>query len=187
MTDRIAFDLRVTLSNTDPPIWRELQVPSTITLKRLHEALQVTMGWSNYHLHCFCVNELRYGPKDLDFDDGMIDESRKRLNAVLAEPRERLSYEYDFGDGWEHEIVLDRIFPVDASRPLPVCVDGGRACPPEDVGGPYGYHEFLEALAERAHPRHAEFVAWIGEEYEPGRFDIHSTNVRLGRVFRSDA
>ena len=184
---RAAFDIVVSLVNTEPVVWRRLLLPRNITLPKVHEALQIAIGWENYHLHCFVVDKQRFGPVDPDFDDVMIDERRKRLDSILNESNDRIRYEYDFGDGWEHLIVLKDVFDVESGYPLPICIDGEGACPPEDVGGPHGYIEFLEAIRNKTHPRHDELVTWIGGEFDASFFDIHASNVLLGRCFRRDA
>ncbi len=177
-----AYGLRVTLMNVEPEVTRYLIARNTITLANLHLALQITMGWANCHLHSFESDGIRYGLKDPDFDDGLVDQRRRTIKQLVSDPGRSVVYEYDFGDGWLHEITLLDVFQIDnPDLLLPMCVDGVGACPPEDVGGPHGYKEFLEALADESHSRHDEFVEWIGGAFDPDFFDIHSTNVQLGK------
>ena len=178
-----AYAIKVSLVGIEPEIWRRLVVPSRITLPKLHLALQTSLGWHNAHLHQFVVGEQRYGTPDPDFEDETIDERRKALRQFLREPSDRLLYEYDFGDGWEHLIVLEDRVEVHPSEPLPVCIGGERACPPEDVGGVGGYVDLIQALRDPRDRRQQELLNWIGGYFDPEQFDVHATNVRLGRVF----
>ena len=141
------------------------------------------MGWTNSHLHQFIIDNNRYGVVDPDWDDEVVDERRKRLHQFLREPFDRLVYEYDFGDGWEHELVLEDSFEPMPSQAVPVCIGGRRACPPEDVGGIPGYSDFLESVRDSRHPEHEQNLAWIGGYFDPESFNIHETNVTLGRCF----
>lgn len=177
------YDLRITLIGIEPKVWRRILVPSRITLPKLHTALQAALGWTDSHLHLFVCDGKRYGAPDPDWDDEVLDERRKKLNALLVEPFASMIYEYDFGDGWEHEIALDECFECDRRNLIPVCIDGANACPPEDVGGPGGYMEFLKAVRNKKHPEHQAMVTWAGGYFEPEAFDILSTNVLLGRCF----
>ncbi len=175
------FVLKVVLVGVEPAIWRRLLVPSSITLPKLHIALQIALGWNNSHLHAFITHDGRYGWVDPDFEDDTIDEKRKKLQQFLKDPLDRIQYEYDFGDGWLHQITLEDSYDYEPGRPLPVCIDGEMACPPDDVGGPHGYAMFLEAMIDSENPEHDSFVEWVGGKFEPEIFDIHSTNVLLGQ------
>lgn len=116
-------------------------------------------------------------------DEDTIDERRKKLDQFLHQPSDRLIYLYDFGDSWEHEVELMGSLDYNASQPLPMCIDGEMACPPEDVGGTLGYFRFLEAIHDPAHPEHDELLTWAGGPFDPTAFDLHGTNVLLGRRF----
>jgi len=175
--------LRVSLYNVSPPVWRRIQVPSNITLLRLHRLLQIVMGWSDYHLHQFLLGEVTYAIPDPEEDDFFDfhprDERRARLDKVLPEVGDSMVYEYDFGDGWQHKIVVEKVQPPEESVQYPRCISGRRACPPEDCGGPYGYPEFLEALHDPNHPEHQMYSDWIGGEFDPEEFDLQEINRAL--------
>lgn len=164
-----AYRIKVTLRGVRPPIWRRLLVPSGTTLAALHDILQVAMGWLGGHLHQFVAGGRLYGPPDPDADLGQRDEATVRLDEVLRDTGDRLRYEYDFGDGWEHDVVLEAVEPgpLTAAR----CTAGRRACPPEDCGGPWGYAELLAAVGDPHHPDHAELVEWAGPYFDPAAFD----------------
>jgi Plasmid pRiA4b ORF-3-like protein len=165
------FQFKIILQEIKPPIWRRIQVPDC-TLADLHEIIQAAMGWENYHMHQFRINGKRYGmpdPDGLEFGPKIIDETKVLLSQLVPQTK-KFRYEYDFGDGWLHEIVFESNSPKEKSQKYPLCLDGSRACPPEDVGGPWGYAEFLEAIADPKHERHAELLEWAGE-FEPDAFN----------------
>jgi hypothetical protein len=139
------FQLKVTLDGIEPPIWRRLLVPSDIKLKKLHEVLQVAMGWTNSHLHQFVVGKTYYGIPDTEFEEPneTKDERRFTLAQVAAGKGAKLVYEYDFGDSWEHSIVVEDVRPAEGKAVHPQCLDGARACPPEDVGSTPGAVPFV--------------------------------------------
>lgn len=176
------FQLKVTLREVSPPVWRRLLVPSAVTLPELHRILQIAMGWHDSHLHSF-----RFGPAqylDPDPDSGLPlagerDERGVRLDALLQWPRQKLVYEYDFGDGWQHTVLLEKVIDRDPAAVYPACIAAERACPPEDCGGPYGYMDLLEILADRKHERHRELSEWVGEGFDPAVCDIASINALL--------
>jgi len=170
------YQLKVTLKHIKPAIWRRLHVPSDIRLSKLHSVLQDAFGWTNSHLHQFVLGERRIGMKGIDeFSDDVEDEKRVKLSQI-AEAKSRLLYEYDFGDGWEHQIVVEKVLPaVDGVR-YPTCIDGKRACPPEDCGGVGGYARLLEIIADPKHEEHAEMLEWLGRPFDPDAFDIMEAN-----------
>jgi hypothetical protein len=131
------YQIKVTLDDTHPPVWRRIQVPSNTTLLKLHDILQVVMGWDDYHLHMFTIEGSIYGdPADDEYGDfGTIDEANYKLNKVIYQEGQRFSYEYDFGDSWDHTLLVEKILPPQESVRYPICLKGKRACPPEDVGG----------------------------------------------------
>ncbi|HZS42076.1 MAG TPA: plasmid pRiA4b ORF-3 family protein [Polyangia bacterium] len=177
---KTVHQLKVTLRTIRPAIWRRLQVRSEIKLGKLHLVLQDALGWTNSHLHQFVIDGVRYGMKTDDgrFEKDLLDENRVKLDAV-ADEKQRFSYEYDFGDGWEHEILVERVLPASPIVRYPVCLAGKRTCPPEDCGGPYGYHDLLAALADKKHERHAELLEWLGGPFDAERFDLDETNRAL--------
>jgi hypothetical protein len=178
---RRIFQLRVTLEDVAPPIWRRVLVPAGYTLDRVHRVIQYAMGWQDSHLHSFEVDGEQYGEPDPDGDLALLDEMDYRLDDV-AGPGTRLRYTYDFGDWWEHEVLVEDLLPADPLVRYPVCVAGERACPPEDVGGPEGYADFLAALADPDHPRHAVMSEWIGRPYDPLAFDADRATTLLRRL-----
>ena len=135
---RKVYQIKVTLEGMRPPIWRRLEVLSDTTLDNLHLILQVVMGWDNYHLHEFTIGGIEYGHPDTDFDSEVEDEERVKLYQVAPKESMKFIYEYDFGDGWRHTVLIEKILPVEKGKHYPCCVKGKRACPPEDVGGPFG-------------------------------------------------
>jgi hypothetical protein len=183
------FQLKVTLLDTKPPIWRRVLVDGGGTLDHLHEVIQAAFGWWNYHLHEFEVGRTRYGVPDPDEDWGEPprDERRTRLDAIAGEGSS-FRYTYDFGDGWDHKITVEKVLPTDTSSTVPACIDGRRACPPEDCGGTWGYRELLEILANRTHPEHDERREWIGRPFDPAAFDPSEfyDNLRNGRLAAFD-
>ncbi len=180
MSEKIVetYQLKILLMGIKPPIWRRVRVSSTIILDELHEIFQCAMGWTDTHLHQFVIGINRYGVPDHEFDcdEDILDESRYRINAFLKEEGSFLIYEYDFGDGWEHKVELEKILPFDLNQKLPFCVAGRRGCPPEDVGGVGGYQEFLEAYMDGSHPQHEEMLEWAGDYFYPENFDPNEVN-----------
>lgn len=169
------FQFKITLLESNPPIWRRIQVQDC-TLDKLHEHIQTAMGWTNSHLHQFEIKGERYGDPEL-LDDGFEDfecedSTTTVLSGILPKTGKRFSfkYEYDFGDGWEHEVLYEGSPPLEKGKKYPFCLEGERACPPEDVGGVWGYAEFLEAIADPKHEQHDDFVEWAGE-FDPDDFD----------------
>ncbi|MGQ0593247.1 MAG: plasmid pRiA4b ORF-3 family protein [Gammaproteobacteria bacterium] len=171
------YQLKVTLDGTTPLIWRRLLVPASISLKKLHGVLQTAMGWENSHLHQFEAGEDIFG--DPEFGADNIDEARVRLDKVLIRVKDTMHYEYDFGDGWRHEIVLEKIDKAEEGTGAPICTGGARACPPEDCGGIPGYRRFLRTLGDPSHPKHDEMLEWVGGAFDPEHFDVTTVNTLL--------
>lgn len=178
-TLRNIYQVKVSLMGIKPPIWRRLLVPSSITLEKLHDVLQISMGWTDTHLHQFVAGRRYYGEPDPDFDDSMIDEHGVRLSQLMKKEKDSLRYEYDFGDGWEHKVEVEKVIPFDPKVTLPQCIKGRRACPPEDVGGTWGYQEFLNAIRDPSHPEHADYVEWIGGAFDSEHFNLDEVNELL--------
>jgi len=172
----IIYQLKITLKEVKPPIWRRLQVKSDITLLALHKTIQKVMGWTDSHLHEFIVKGVSYGDSE---DEDALNERRHRLNKLLLEEKEKFFYVYDFGDNWEHVILLEKILPFDADARYPVCLTGKRSGPLEDCGGPWGYMELLDVLEDPNHPEYEERMEWTGEDFDPEMFDIDEINGRL--------
>lgn len=179
MTD--VYQIHVVLRYINPLIWRRLEVPADIKLGRLHRVLQAAMGWTDSHLHAYRTAAGIYGVPDPDFPDETKNERNVRLGKV-AQPGDALVYEYDFGDGWEHEIQIEKTSDADPTIQYPRCTAGERACPPEDCGGPPGYQELLDALSDAEHPEHDAMREWAGPDFDPERLDLHLVNQRLWRL-----
>jgi hypothetical protein len=180
-----ALRLRIQLKEVDPVVWRRLLVPGTVRLAKLGQMLLAAMGWNNSHLHAFRVGDTSYGMElDDDFDDDEIDEIDEQSVTVLQALRELqpFTFDYDFGDGWEHEVVIEELIHSDTGLKFAVCLDGEQACPPDDVGGPGGYVAFLEAIADPDHEEHADFLEWIGGSFDPAEFDVAKANALLQRL-----
>lgn len=165
------YQLKVTLKGARPPIWRRLLVPADTRLSRLHRILQKAMGWEDCHLHAFTVRGSPVG-----------NEARVTLPRLLLFEKSRFRYVYDFGDSWEHDILVEKLLPPDDGVAYPVCVAGKGACPPEDVGGVWGYAEFLEALEDPEHERHQEARKWVGGDFDPTAFDRDRGNAALRKL-----
>ncbi len=170
----LLFQFKITLLDIKPAIWRRILVPDC-SLDVLHLYIQAAFGWENYHLHQFEIEGVRYGPPepaDMNLELEMEDETKVVLSDLLPKSKKktRWVYEYDFGDGWRHEIVFEGHPTPEQGQKYPRCVEGGRACPPEDVGGPWGYVDYLAALADPEHEQHDELLAWRGP-FDPEAFD----------------
>ena len=176
------YTLRVELEGIEPLIWRRLQVPTTITLPRLHSVLQVVMGWTDSHLHSFRIGDREYSnAEDLD-EVNMLGVKGRKLDALLGDTIREFVYLYDFGDSWEHRIVVESIDKAKPDWPYPLCVAGERAGPPEDVGGTGGYEDFVAAIANPGHEEHEDLLVWVGGAFDPEGFDINSVNRGLRRL-----
>lgn len=180
----LQYQLRVELKGIEPLIWRRILVPENVALPKLHVILQWAMGWSNSHLHEYEIGRRRYGMRDDDWgdDDPPLDERRVRLKPLIESGVRRFTYLYDFGDHWEHTVKIeDLVSPKSGAAPV-LCTAGENACPPEDVGGPPGYFEFLAALKDPANEQHSDMLRWIGGAFDPAAFDIADINERLATI-----
>lgn len=180
----IIYQIKVTLDDIRPPIWRRILVPDNTSLLKLHDILQIIMGWQDYHLHHFVIDNHYYGNRDNDeFGDlGTIDEKRVKLDQIIPSKGFRFKYEYDFGDSWKHTLYVEKLLPVEQGTKYPVCIKGKRACPPEDVGGVWGYENFLEAIRDPNHEEHDQNLEWSGGEFDPEAFDLERVNQRLQTI-----
>lgn len=182
-----AYQLKISLLYSEPAIWRCVQVPENITLAKLHDVIQLCMGWTDTHLHQFMIGGNLYGPGNMDDEWGeinTIDEATIRLCDLEADMGKRGMYEYDFGDGWQHEIEIEKIVPSAEKAPrYPVLLDGARACPPEDIGGVPGYENFLEAMNNPQNEEHEQIRQWYGSEtFDPDFFEITEINKLLRKM-----
>ena len=164
--------LQITLDNVKPTVLRRIEVPLGIRLDRLHLVIQAAMGWTNSHLYEIRAGDVRWGIPDPDWGGGPLDARKARLVDVLDDVGVKtLKYLYDFGDGWEHTIKIEHIADAMPGVAYPRLIDVTRRCPPEDIGGPWGYGEFLEAIADPKHLRHAELTEWAGDAFDPNAVD----------------
>ncbi len=176
------YRLKVSLLGAEPPIWRRLLVAQDVPLPRLHRILQVVMGWTDSHLHQFMVGDVRFGEPNREFEPSPIDYATIQLNQIAPRIGSTCIYEYDFGDGWEHLIEVEDTLPVESvTEPLPRCLDGERAGPPEDVGGPAGYANFLVALGDPDHLDHEDWRVRVGDGFDPSEYDPGRVNRMLAR------
>ena len=183
-SDRL-YQFKITLLESQPPIWRRIQVKNC-TLDNLHEHIQTAMGWTNSHLHQFEISGERYGDPEL-LDDGFedfecVDSTVTKIREIIPKDGKRFqfTYEYDFGDDWHHEVLFEGCLRAEKGGRYPVCVEGERACPPEDVGGVRGYAEFLEAIADPKHEEHDRMLEWAGD-FDPEEFDAGKTTKAMRR------
>jgi hypothetical protein len=180
------YQLKITLRDVKPPVWRRVLVNGADDLGFISDVIQVSMGWGGGHLHRFVVDgrsyenpemmtESLFGGEPKSFSD------RATLLAEVAKAKTKFLYEYDFGDGWEHDVVVEKVMPLDPLEPQPRCIDGARACPPDDVGGPWGYGEFLEAISDPEHPEHDDMLEWAGGRFDPEHFSVEEVNRKLSK------
>ncbi|MBU0994789.1 MAG: plasmid pRiA4b ORF-3 family protein [Proteobacteria bacterium] len=176
--------LKIKLLDIEPEIWRRFVVPGSITLDRLHDVIQVVMGWTDSHLYQFMIGKNLYTEYPESKEDG-LECGNYRLDGLIKQKGRTFTYIYDFGDGWEHEILIEeKPYASQELRTEVVCLEGERACPPEDVGGVPGYGEFLEALKDPEHDEHDNFMEWSGGEFESEKFNINEVNWELMTYLR---
>ena len=176
------YRLKVTLEETEPMIWRRILVPSNVSLHRLHLILQEIMGWTNSHLYRFKVGAKEYGEPDPDnefYKLDLINSKRVKLGQVITVKGSAFEYEYDFGDGWIHNLIVEDISEPVTGAMYPICLDGERACPPEDCGGPYGYSRLLGIMVNPRHKEYGDIIRWIGSDFQPAMFNTEEANREL--------
>lgn len=182
MTKKI-FQIQIALEGSKPKIWRRVLIPSDLLLSDFHTIIQITMGWSNSHLHQFIKDDTFYTMKmnenSLWEDMDTVDYKKMKVSDLLKNEKEEIVYEYDFGDSWEHAITLEKILPVDDSVKYPICLTGKMKAPPEDCGGIWGYADMLEALEDPEHEEYEEYVEWLGDDFDPQYFDKNEINKLL--------
>jgi hypothetical protein len=182
----VTHHLQIVLRDVTPAVVREMAVPSWLRLDQLHDAIQIVMGWSDSHLHQFVVGAdlnsgMRYGPPNAESDDA--DNERKvTLQQVAAAEGARITYWYDFGDDWIHDLTVQSVSPSDDAGDVLRCLTGSGACPPEDCGGPWRYQELLEILAQPSHPEHVETSNWLDGGWDAHRFDMAAVNAQLAEL-----
>ena len=183
---RSLYQVKVLLTGCKPPIWRRLVVRSDTSLQAFHMLIQYSMGWQSCHLHQFRQNGVIYGSvSDSDFVDDLVnDEADYKLSDLLRHEKDSLQYDYDFGDGWEHKVTLEKILPFDSSAPVVQCIKGKRACPPEDCGGVWGYSDLLEIINDPKHEEFEEKMDWLGGGFDPEYFDAEEVNETLSSLYQ---
>jgi hypothetical protein len=176
------LQVRVTLADVDdPPVWRRVVIPASYTLDRVHAIIQASMGWEESHLHMFRIRGREYGPAYLDAELETLDESQFRIGDLMK-PGDEAGYEYDFGDGWEHELTVEASAVADADTVYPACTGGEGACPPEDCGGPGGFADLKDLLAGPPGPERDEMRTWAGEHYDPAHFDLTAASAAAASI-----
>ena len=177
------LQLRIQLLGVEPVVWRQVLVPESITLPKLHQVIQAAMGWRNSHLHEFEINGVCYGQPDPTWVRGSVkSEVGIRLGQCLGDFTS-LTYLYDFGDDWRHLVQVEERVRPDQPLLKPICLGGEGVCPPEDVGGVPGYQHFLSVMQDPENPEFEDFCAWIGaKSFDPRLFDLNQVNARLGRI-----
>lgn len=191
------YQLKITLKDIKPPVWRRILFPANATFRDFHEAIQLSLGWTDSHLHDFSTEKDKYRGlyidgkiTDIETIDGIdpwgdppADERKITLQERLKREGHHIAYTYDFGDTWEHDILLEKILPAEKGAEYPVCIAGKRACPPEDCGGIGGYYRLLEVLADPKSEEHADMLEWLGlesaDEFDPEEFDVVTVNEML--------
>ncbi len=174
------YQIKVSLKHSKPPIWRRIEVRGDTRLDELHHILQTTMGWWDAHLHQYIVGRTFYGQLHPDYGMmDMLDESKYSLNQIAPGIKSKFVYEYDFGDSWEHDIVVEKILAPEKGVHYPRCIKGKRACPPEDIGGVWGYANFVEIIKNPKHPQHDDMLEWVGGDFDPEVFDMAEINESL--------
>ena len=201
MKKKIAYRFKIELLEIEPLIWRLIEVPSTYNFWDLHVAIQDSMGWLDYHLHSFTLCQPRkrkpvlIGIPDDEFEDNTLPGWKVSLNQFFKEPGDEATYDYDFGDGWHHRIVLEGIYLQEKEKKYPSCLDGKRACPPEDCGGIPGYYNLLEILGNKRHEEHGDMIHWLKghaknyypydtEDFDPNRVKFWNPKKRWKMAFQ---
>jgi hypothetical protein len=176
--------IKITLRDSEPPIWRRVAVTDDINLERLHDIIQVSMGWFDCHLHEFHIGDRIYGVPDPVFEDPgyrVFKESGRKLRSLVERDIRRFDYVYDFGDHWVHDVVIACVNPIDSDRQYPCFIDGKNPCPPEDVGGMGGFYHFLEAIRDPDHEEHDEMTEWA-DGYDPDTLDVERIKIGLEMI-----
>ena len=172
------YQLKVTLRGSKPPIWRRVQVTGASSHSKLHEIIQTAMGWTNSHLHQFEIGGKYYSDPAFELD-AALNEKRTTLDRLALKAKSKFRYEYDFGDSWDHDILVEKVQPPEADVVCPRCLAGALSGPPEDCGGIWGYYDLLEITQDPDHPEHDEMLEWLGEDFDPEAFDLEAINTAL--------
>ena len=176
------YQIKVVLRNSRPQIWRRFQVPANTSLYKLHQILQVVMGWEDYHLYEFVIGETHYSEPSHEYGFELEDAKRAKLKGAVPEEKTKFTYIYDFGDNWKHDLLVEKILPPEPGVRYPVCLAGKNACPPEDCGGIWGYDDVLEAIQNPDDRKYDELREWVGKDFDPERFDLKEVNRQLQAI-----
>jgi hypothetical protein len=178
----LIYQLKVTLIDSRPPIWRRLQVSANTSLEHLHWIVQTAFGWTNSHLHQFIIDRQYYSLPEFELDDynGKVgNETRTKLSQLRLKPKMKFIYEYDFGDSWIHEILVEKVLDREEGISYPICIGGKRAGPPEDCGGIWGYERMLEVIKDPDDPEHEDMMEWLGGSFDPEYFNQEEVNEQM--------
>ncbi len=177
------YQIQILLRGSNPKIWRRVLIPSDLLLSDFHKIIQTTMGWTNSHLHQFIKDRTFYTRRMADDDfwgeKDNVDYLKIKISDLLKKEKDRIINEYDFGDSWEHDIILEKINNNGVNENIPTCLTGKNNCPPEDCGGIWGYSDMLEILKHPDNEEYEEYVEWLGEEFDPKYFDKNEINEML--------
>ncbi|PKP54495.1 MAG: hypothetical protein CVT90_00975 [Candidatus Altiarchaeales archaeon HGW-Altiarchaeales-3] len=174
------YQFKITLNGTNPPVWRRIMVPETYSFWDLHVAIQDAMGWEDYHKHIFIIKSSTRRKKYIGTPDEdyfydckikVLPGWEQKIQDYFSMENKSAEYLYDFNSNWEHEVMLEKILHMDTDVNYPVCIEGKRACPPEECGGIYFYRDFLEGLNDPEHEEHEAIMRWIGREFDPEDFE----------------
>jgi hypothetical protein len=184
MSDQIAR-LRIELAHIEPCIWRRIEVSLTTHLRALHETIQAVMPWEGYHLYQFTIGDRVYGepePEDAVWGRKVSQAKSMRLGMLIGRGITEFLYIYDLGDDWQHRVIVEHVGAADIGTDYPVFINGERRAPPEDVGGPPGFMDFVEAISARTHPQHMDMVRWYGGPFHPTDFGEAEISVRVHEI-----
>lgn len=178
------YQIQISLLGSKPKIWRRVLIQSDMLLSDFHKVIQTSMGWTNSHLHQFIKNETCYSekmPDDITWEElGNVDYQKMKVSDLLINEEERILYEYDLGDGWKHDIILEKILPGEENElGKPICLAGRMNCPPEDCGGIGGYSDMLGILKNHGHEEYESFIEWLGGKFDPEHFNLNKVNKLL--------
>ncbi len=178
-SDKI-LELKITLNNIRPPIYRKIQVPDFYTFHQLHHLIQLAFEWENIHMYIFFDKDSEISAFEDDFSERQPGDAKKiKLKERFKSLKDRLLYVYDFGDNWEHTVELEKVLDADPSKRYPACISGQRNAPPEDVGGAFGFEDFVEAMNDMKHPQHDDFIEWYGRFFDEMAFSKSKINTRF--------
>ncbi len=191
--ENVVYQVKITIREIKPSIWRRLLIPSNITFNKFHKIIQVAFGWQNYHLFNFdfmdtvvCIPDPEYGPGKLYGDVKELNAKREKIDRLLL-GRRRCIYEYDFGDSWEHDVILEDLAMPQEEQKYPLCLEGARHRPPEDIGGVRGYEDFLQIIENPEHPEYNDCLLWAekdtgGRKFDPDYFYLNEVNRALAKI-----